>query len=352
MDISLLWNVWRILLARYIDTAKLKPDALVIGATKGLVAAVGDPYTVFMNEEENTDFRQVLSGHLQGIGAELEVKEGYITIVAPLRGSPAEKAGLLPKDIVLEADGVSLEGSSLQDAVDRIRGEKGTSVKLLIAREGQTEPLEKTIVREDIRIPSVEFEKVGTGSVIGHLSINQFGNDTIPDALQLIRSEVAGKPDIKGLIIDLRFNGGGYLEGAVDLASVFLKEGKVVTVERKDESQVHNASGKPLLPDLPLVVLINEGSASASEIVAGALQDLKRATIVGMKSFGKGTVQEVLDLQGGSSLRVTIARWLTPSGKDIGKEGIKPDVEVDRTPEDLEKGRDPQLQKSIDWLLR
>jgi carboxyl-terminal processing protease len=352
VSIEVLWSVWRLLLAHYIEPDELKADEMLEGAVHGLVEAVGDPYTSFMSPQENKDFRQALSGHLQGIGAELALRGGQIVIVAPLRGSPAEKAGLRPEDVILTVDGEAMTGKSLQDAVQKIRGQKGTSVKLGISRAESADPIEVTIVRDDISIPSTQFEekKTGTGSV-GVVSINQFGAETAIEVEKILRENVAGKP-LKGLIVDLRYNGGGYLEGAVQLSSMFMRQGRVVTVERRDAgAQHHDVDGQPITPDIPMVVLINEGSASASEILAGALQDNKRATIVGMKSFGKGTVQEVIDLPGGSSLRVTIARWKTPKGKDLGKEGVHPDIVVDLTQADADALRDPQLEAALEWLL-
>lgn len=353
VNIEMLWTAWRILLARYVDPNALDSKKMVEGAVFGLVDAVGDPYTVFMTPQENTDFRQALSGHLQGIGAELALRGGKIVIVAPLRGSPAEKAGLLPEDVIVNVDGQGLDGLSLQDVVTRIRGQKGTSVALTIERTGRPAPLQVTIVRDDIRVPSTQFtlKETGSGSV-GVLSINQFGAETVGEVRALLNEQVAGK-NLKGLIVDIRFNGGGYLEGAVELTSLFLKSGRVVSVERRDgPPQLHDVTGKPLVPDLPLVVLVNQGSASASEIFAGALQDHKRATIVGMQSFGKGTVQEVVDLPGGSSLRVTIARWKTPDGKDLSKEGVHPDIAVDITEADVaaDPPRDKQLEAAMAWI--
>lgn len=351
VDLSLLWGVWRVLQARYVDPDALHTRDMVYGAIQGLVAGVGDPYTAFMTPQESTEFQDSLQGHLQGIGAELALRNSTIVVVAPLKGSPAERAGLLPRDIILEVNGEEMIGKTLTEVVSRIRGEKGTVVTLTILREEEAEPLTFTITRDDITIPSTEFEvrQTGTGAV-GLLTINQFGGETVREVLGFVRTIDPAK--MKGLIIDLRFNGGGYLEGAVDLSSIFLPGGRIVTVEGRGGAQEqHSASGNPLLPDLPLVILINEGTASASEIVAGALQDHRRATIVGMQSFGKGTVQEVIDLPGGSSLRVTIAKWLTPNGRDLGKEGVTPDITVDRPRQTSEDAGDPQLQAAFEWLL-
>lgn len=351
VDLSLLWGVWRLLQSNYIEPGDLQTKEMVMGAVTGLVGAVGDPYTVFMTPKENTDFRDALSGHLQGIGAELAEREGKIVVVSPLKGSPAQKAGLAPQDVIVEVDGTDITGLKLNEVVTKIRGPKGTDVTIKVLREDADDLLTFTITRDNITVPSTQYEvkKTATGSV-GYLAINQFGSETIHEIEEILKGV---KPEeLKGFIVDLRYNGGGYLEGAVDLVSMFLKEGKVVSVERRNGSpQRHYVSGQTILETIPLVVMQNEASASASEIAAGALQDHKRATIVGMKSFGKGTVQEVIDLPGGSSLRVTIAKWLTPNGRDLGKDGVVPDIEVSRTREEIVAGTDPQLQAALEWLL-
>ncbi|MDD5623326.1 MAG: S41 family peptidase [Candidatus Peribacteraceae bacterium] len=350
-NLALMWGVWRLLIQHYIAPEKLQVMPMIYGATAGLVSALDDPYTVFMTPKENSAFEQNLEGKLQGIGAELTLKDEHVVVVAPIKGSPAQTAGLLPGDIITKVNGEDITDQALSDVVQRIRGPKGTSITLEIIRETEAEPLTFTIKREEITIPSVqsEIKKTGSGSV-GYIALNQFGGETVREterALDSFKDE-----DIKGIVLDLRFNGGGYLEGAVEIASLFLKQGKIVTVQRRDGEPVHHyVNGRPAEPDLPLSIIINQGSASASEILAGALQDHKRATIVGMKSFGKGTVQEVFDLPGGSSLRVTVARWLTPLGKDLGAEGVHPDIVVDRTREDTEADRDPQLQAALEWLL-
>lgn len=351
VDLSLMWSVWRLLQQHYIEPNNLQRQSMIFGAVQGMVGAVGDPYTTFMTPDENKEFHDSLDGHLQGIGAELALRNARIIIVAPLKGSPAEKAGLLPEDAVLGVDGWSTEGQSLNDVVSKIRGRKGTKVSLLILHPGSLEPVTVDIVRDDIVIPSVRSTVQQTESgAIAVVEINQFGSETTVEVREALRKLAA--TDLKGLIIDLRNNGGGYLNGAVDISSMFLSSGKVVSVERRDgEPQRHYVDGRPILPSLPLVVLINEATASASEILAGALQDHGRATIVGAKSFGKGTVQEVIDLPGGGSLRVTAARWLTPNGRNLGKEGVTPDVVVERTRQDIETGKDPQMEKAQSLLF-
>ena len=355
VNVDVLWSVWRLLLTHYIDPSMLKPQEMVLGAVRGMVNAVNDPYTVFMDPKENDEFHQTLSGDLQGIGAELALRSGRVLVVAPLKGSPAERAGLHPQDVIVKVNDQDIDGKSLQEVVDKIRGKKGTQVKITVARADAGALLTFTITREEIHVPSVQSEirRTKTGSV-ALLTINKFGGDTIKEATKAVGEFNKQNADkkLKGIIIDLRFNGGGYLDGAVALSSLFLREGKVVSVEGRDGPvQRHYVTGRPLMPDLPIAVLINEGTASASEIVSGALQDLKRATIIGVKSFGKGTVQEVLDLPGGSSLRVTIAHWLTPLGRNLGKEGVTPDIKVERSQQDLDANNDPQMNAALEWLL-
>lgn len=348
VDISILWNVWRLLLDRYIAPEELQPRTMLMGAIRGLVDAVGDPYTTFLTPEEHQEFRDTLQGELQGIGAELTIQEGKIVVVAPLNGSPAERAGLLPGDVITAVDFEDTNEKSLSDVVHRIRGPKGSEVSLSILRKEAAHIIR--IKREDIHVPSVEYELKNTKKgPIAYVAINQFGDGTVKEVTSSIVS--AKKSGVRGLILDVRYNGGGYLDGAVALASLFLQQGKIVSVKgRGDALSHHYGTGRPTLPDLPIVVLVNQGSASAAEILAGALQDHKRATVIGTKSFGKGTVQEVIDLPEGSSLRLTTAHWLLPSGKNLAHEGIAPDIVIDRTPEDVKQEKDPQLDAALQWF--
>lgn len=350
VDLTLMWSVWRLLTEHYIKPEKLQVTPMLYGATSGLVEAIDDPYTTFMPPQENKEFRQSLDGELQGIGAELTVKDGMITVIAPLKGSPAEAAGLLPEDVILAVDGKDIEGKSLTDAVQLIRGPKGTTVTLTVLHKEGDEAVEILITRDDIKVPSTESEIKETDSGdIGYIAVNRFGDGTSQEVEKALTSFV--KDDVIGMIIDVRFNGGGYLDRAVEMCSMFMKQGKVVSVARRQGEPTHHyVNGRPITEDTPLVVLINEGSASASEILAGALQDHGRATVIGKQSFGKGTVQEVFELPGGTSLRVTTARWLTPNGKDLGEEGVHPDIEVDRTIEQMEADEDPQLDAAIEYL--
>lgn len=356
VDISLLWDVWDALADRYIEPEKLQVSPLVYGAAEGLTRAVGDPYTVFMTPKENDEFRDGLKGNLEGIGAELTLQEGLVVVVTPLKGSPAERAGLLAKDIIENVDGHPMDGLNLSQVVSRIRGPKGTTVVLSIVRDagGTADRKEVSIVREEIHVPSVEAKIIDSSrKSIGYVALNQFGESSIKELRKEL--EIFKKRAVDGVILDLRNNGGGYLDGAAELVSFFLKDSVVVSVERRKEpTDVQRTSGKALLPDTPLVVLQNEATASASEIVAGALQDHHRATIVGQKSFGKGTVQEVVDLPGGASLRVTVAHWLTPNGKNLGKEGVLPDIVVepskDPPPKPGEEKIDPPLDAALEVL--
>lgn len=279
------------------------------------------------------------------------MKEGKIVVVAPLKGSPAIRAGLQAEDIISMVDAVDITGETLAQVVQRIRGPRGSEVVLTLVREDVAEPFDVSITRAEITVPSAEGEILETASgSLGYISINQFGEATARE-LEAVEKDFLNK-DLKGLILDVRFNGGGYLERASEIVSLFLKQGKVVSVARREgEPEHHYVNGRPLDMDIPMVVLINEGSASASEILAGALQDAGRATIIGVQSFGKGTVQEVFELPGGSSIRITTARWLTPNGTDLSKQGITPNIYVDRTNEQIQAGIDPQLDAAKEWLL-
>lgn len=351
VDMELLWTVWRLIDRNYVDPDSLDVDKLRFGAVRGLVRGIGDPYSAFMTPKESDDFQDVLRGELEGIGAELTMRDSRIVVVAPLKGSPAATAGLMPQDIITHVDGKDMSETSLQEAVQLIRGQKGTDVTLTVFRPKISDKLDVTITRDAIKVPSVEYEVIETGTgAVGLIEINQFGENTVEEA-RTAATALADK-SLSGVVLDLRFNGGGYLDGAIDIASIFLAEGKIVSVHhRGEEVESHYALADPLIPDLPMAVLINEGSASASEIVAGALQDHNRATIIGKKSFGKGTVQEVIDLPEGSSLRVTVAKWHTPDGRDLSEEGVMPDIEVDMDMEEFVAGRDSQKDFAVEHVL-
>lgn len=326
---------------------QLKEDALLDGLKDGLVKAAGDPYTDYLNPDEAKDFKEALSGSFSGIGAELgATSNGNITIIAPLDGSPADKAGLKSEDIIAGIDGRSTQGLSVEEAVRKIRGEIGTTVKLTIIRNNQP-PFELTLTRSQIIIPSIKSQVDGQ---IGYIKINQFSEDTAQQAYQI--AETFKDKNVKAILLDLRGNPGGFLNGAVDVASLWLEKDKTIVSERRagQTLKTFRAGGQSALKGLPTVVLIDRGSASASEIVAGALHDHKAAILVGQKSFGKGSIQQVEELAGGGELKVTIARWYTPAGKNIDKQGIKPDIEVKITEDDQKANRDPQKDQAYQLL--
>lgn len=322
-------------------------EKLLDGLKKGLVSAADDPYTEYFNPEEAKSFNEALSGSFTGIGAELGTNDqNQIVIVSPLAGFPAEHAGLKPQDSIVAVDGRPTSGLGVGAVVRKIRGEAGTKVTLTIVRNNSN-PFEVTITRAKIDLPSVEYE---IKDDIGYLKISQFNQDTVQKLQQAAR-EFKNK-SVKGIILDLRGNPGGYLSGAVELSSLWLDKGQAVVSQRRAGKIIETelAKGSNLFKGIPTVVLIDGGSASASEITAGALRDHKAATLVGVKSFGKGSVQQVDKLNGGSELKVTIARWYTPKGVNIDKQGIRPDIEVKVSEAQTKAGQDPQKDKALELL--
>lgn len=350
VDMDLFWTVWGELEDRYVDLEALQNDDMVYGAIQGMVDALGDPYTVFMTPKESTEFSASLEGTLEGIGAELTVKDKNLVIVSPLRGSPAEKAGLLPGDIIYKIEGEFANEMTLIEAVMKIRGENGTTVTLTIIRDNLEEPFDVSIVRDSIDIESVSVEKLDNEIV--YLSVNQFNDKTSDEFSKAISEMLLDEP--AGFIVDLRFNGGGYLDIAVDLLSYLLPADteavKIVERGKDDNNNVMYTNGSPKILNVPLVVIVNESSASASEIVAGAVQDHKRGVVLGVKTFGKGTVQEVENFNDGSSIRMTIAKWYTPEGRNIDKIGLTPDIIVEITDKDIENEYDAQKEAAIEYL--
>lgn len=328
---------------------ELTTESLLDGLKEGLAKSTGDPYTEYLNPKAAKDFDDGLNGTFSGIGAELGKDKELISVVAPISGFPAEKAGLRPKDIIAEIDGESAYDLSVSEAVSKIRGEAGTKVKLKVIRSGN-EQLEFEITREKITIPSVTSE-ILEGN-IGYLKVSRFSEDTTK-----LSTEAATKfkaANVSGVILDVRGDPGGLLEASVDLSSLWLDKGKIILQEKRGEVVVktYNAKGNPILKGIPTVVLINEGSASASEITAGALRDNNAATLIGVKTYGKGSVQSLVRLGDGGVLKVTIAKWFTPAGRNINKEGIEPDQEVKRSEEDFTANRDPQRQAALDFLKK
>lgn len=346
LDFSSLQKVYDVLRTKYdgnLDTTKL-----IDGAKHGLVEAAGDPYTVFFNDAEAKEFAGDLEGTFEGIGAELGKKDNQLIVVTTLDGSPAKAAGLQSNDSIIKVNGESTSGWSIEKAVSQIRGKKDTTVKLTIIR-GEETPRDITITRSTITDPSVKTEI--TADNIGIMRISRFGeSETARLASQAADS--FKQKNVKGIIVDLRGNGGGYLVAAQEIASLWLKD-KVVVTERsggKVVDTLRSNSDTAVLEGIPTVVLVDGGSASASEILAGALSDNGAAKLVGDKTFGKGSVQTIEDILGGGQLKVTVAKWYTPKGKNINKEGIKPDVTVTPTPEDITASRDVQKNKALELL--
>lgn len=329
---------------------KLDNKKLLDGLKAGLANAAGDPYTEYMTSDEAKDFEGQLNGTFVGIGAELSKDDqGNILIISPISGFPAEKAGLKPKDIIIEVNGKSTTGQTVNDVVKQIRGEENTVVKLKVVRDKAKE-LSFDITRTKITIPSVT-SKILDGN-IGYLRIARYAEDTTELATKAA-NEFKAK-NVKAVVLDVRSDPGGLLDAAVRVSSLWLPQNQMILQEKRDTLVVKNykALGNPVLKDIPTVVLINEGSASASEITAGALHDNNAAKLMGVKSFGKGSVQQLEKFSDGSVLKVTIARWYTPAGININKEGIKPDTEVKLDEEKFKAGTDTQLQAAIDALKK
>ena len=349
LDFGLFWKAWDLLKEKYVDRESLDANKLLYGAINGMLSASGDPYTTFFDPEATKAFDEEIAGSFDGIGAEMGMKDKVLTIIAPLEGMPAEKAGFLPGDKVLKIDGESTESLSLDVAVSKIRGKKGTTVTLTIYREGEAETRDITVMRDAITVKSVRTEDKKNGVQL--IRISRFGEDTGTEFRTVLKEVLAGKP--KGIILDMRSNPGGLLGMAVDIAGEFLPKNAVVVIEEDSEKKRESlvAKGADSLGALPVVILINGGSASASEILAGALRDNRDdVRIVGETSFGKGSVQELIPVNKNTKVKITVAHWLTPSGKQINKVGISPDVEVKLSASDLEKKRDPQMDRAIEVL--
>lgn len=328
-DFKLFWDVADKLRQDYFGAVNAQD--MLYGSIKGLVAALDDPYTIFADPTENKEFFDSLNGSYEGVGVELDVVDGALVVVAPLKDSPAEAAGIKPLDQVIAIDGQSVLGMTFSDVLNKIKGPSGTQVTLTIDRKGLSKPLDVTLTRKTIKRDSVSFE-MGDDK-IAVIRISRFANDTDAGFLSAVNKAIAD--GAKGVVLDLRNNPGGFLDSGVTVANEFLKEGVIVEERTKTgDKTVFSADGSGRLVDMLVVVLVNQGSASAAEIVAGALQDHGRAKVVGETTFGKGSVQEVEDFPDGSALRVTVAKWYTPNGNSISDAGIKPDKEVKATDKD------------------
>jgi len=325
---------------------------MVYGAISGMIKSLGDPYTIFMTPQENKNFSQSLQGNFEGIGAEIGLRNDVITVVSPLENSPAKKAGLKAGDKILKIDDKITTDLTVDEAVSLIRGQKGTKVRLTIARDGWSVAQEIEITRDIINIPITKFEmKQIDSKPIAYLALYEFTGNSVSEFANSAQKILTS--GAKGIILDLRDNPGGYLDSAVGIASWFLPDGQLVVTEDYGNGKKleHFSEGINKIGSYPLVILINQGSASASEILAGALRDnIKTVKLVGEKSFGKGSVQELEDMRGGTSIKITVAKWLTPSGHSIMDEGIEPDVKVEFTKDDIDNNRDPQLDKALEML--
>lgn len=323
-----------------LDSAKLQD-----GLQKGLVDAAGDPYTVFLSQKEAEEFNSDLNGEFSGIGAELGKRDQKLVVMAPLEGQPAKKAGVRAGDIIAKIGDEETTNFTIDQAVNKIRGKAGTDIKLSLIRGDEL--IELTITRASISIPSVKSE-ILEGN-IGYLQLSRFSDDTTELATKAAQDFKA--KNVKGIVLDVRNNGGGLLSTAVDVSSLWLND-KIVVSEKEGgkTTNVLRTGNNPILEGIPTKMLINEGSASASEILAGALRDNGAAELVGTKSFGKGSVQELVDLPGGAKLKVTVARWFTPKDKNIDKAGIEPSVKVELTPEDFKQDKDPQKARAVELL--
>jgi carboxyl-terminal processing protease len=347
VDFNLFWDVWKKLEELYVDKDKINEKVMFYGAIKGLVASVGDPYTVFMEPIIAKEFSDDLAGTFEGIGAEVGIKNDILTIISPLPDMPAEKSGLKAGDKVYAIDNEPTSGLSVDEAVRKIRGPKDTNVILTILRDGAEATKDYTITRGAIAIKSIITTERDDGIFV--IKVTNFNNDTEILFNEAIATVIEKKS--KGIILDLRNNPGGYLETAIEMTSEWIEK-DVVVIEKfsDDKKNEYLSRGRARMKNIPTVVLVNEGSASASEIVAGALQDKHQGKIVGQQTFGKGSVQTLENFGDGSSLKVTVAKWLTPNGRSINEEGIMPDVTVDYTLENYEKDEDPQFDKAVEMI--
>jgi|GEM_PF-64306 len=347
VDFSLFWSVWDKIDKRFLNSDKIDNQKMLYGAISGMVKSLGDPYTQFMDPEESKSFMDDVTGSFEGIGAEIGIRKEQLQIIAPLEGTPAQKAGLRSGDKILKIDDKNTSELTVDEAIKLIRGKKGTFVTLTILRDEV--PKEFKIKRDMINVPSLKLEDKDGG--ISYLQIYSFSENLSADFKKAARNII--NSGNKKIIIDLRDNPGGYLEIAEEIAGWFLKKGDLVVTEDfggKQENEEYRVQTDGRFSEYSVVVLINQGSASASEILAGALRDSKKIILVGEKSFGKGSVQAIEELDDGSSVKITIARWLIPSGISIMDEGLEPNIKIEMSSEDYEKGLDPQLDKATEIL--
>jgi len=353
INFSPFWKTWKILNEKHIDADTIEPEDKLWSSIEGLAASLGDPYTVFFPPQEAKEFQEEISGNFEGVGMEVGVKESRITVVAPLKGTPAERSGIKPGDSILAIDGTPTFGMTIDEAVDLIRGERGTEVLLTILREGEEKTRDISITRDKIQIPTLDTDNRSDGVFV--ISLYNFSANVETEFKQAL-SEFAVSGSNK-LILDLRGNPGGYLDASVEIASYFLPSGKVIVREvgkGGEELNVFRSRGYDIVSetDTEIIVLVNQGSASASEILAGALSENGVATLLGEQTFGKGSVQEVVEITPETTLKVTIAEWLTPEGTSISDEGLEPDIVVEYEVDETNLEYDNQLERAVEILLQ
>lgn len=346
VNFDLFWQVWSTVKNEYVEK-NISDKDLFYGALEGMVASLKDPYSVFLKPEISKEFSDELSGEFEGIGAEIGIKKDRLTVISPLPGTPAEKSGLKAGDKIYAIDGADTAGMFLYEAVNKIRGKKGTEVTLTVMRDSSKGPKEIKITRDAIKYDSVRWEMKDNN--MAYIKVLHYNTDTEEKFSQAVNEVLKKNP--KGIILDLRGNPGGFLDAAVKMASVWVEDGIIVTEKYSDtDKKEHDAVGKARLGDIKTVVLINGGSASGSEIVAGALKDHGKAVLIGEKTFGKGSVQSLENFEDGSSLKLTVAKWLTPNGTCINEKGVEPDIEIKMTDEDYNNDKDPQMDKAVEIL--
>lgn len=350
VDLSTLWETWNIIDSTYLHQEKLDTKKQVYGAIHGLVDSLDDPHSMFLTPEESEEFNSSIDGEFQGIGAEISKKQGKLVIITPLKNSPAEQAGIMPGDEIISIDDELVFDLSLLEAVLKIRGEKGTKVELGVKRANVKKLIDITIVRDKVIAPTVSWEIKDDN--IAYVEISKFGTDLTKEFRKMIDEVVLKSP--KGIVIDLRNNGGGLLDACLEITSEFLDKSLIVSTKGGTigMNEKHFATSGGALLDIPVIVLVNKGSASASEILAGAIADNKRGIVLGENTFGKGSVQSLIDLKDGSSLKVTIAEWLTPGGNSIQENGITPHETIEHTIEQMEKDIDPVLDRALEILKK
>lgn len=356
VDLKPFWDAWSILDQKFVPASStsfsLDNQEKIWGAIAGLTAAYGDPYTVFFPPKEAKMFQEEISGSFGGVGMEIGIQDGLLTVVAPLKNTPAQMAGVLAGDKIISIDGQSALKMTTDEAIKLIRGEIGTSVTIVFGRKGEETPIEKKLIRAAIEIPTVNTKMLPENIFV--IELYNFSANSPRLFKEALREFVQSGTD--KLVLDLRNNPGGYLEAALDMASWFLPTGKVVVTEDfggTKPNREYRSKGYDIFTDrLKMVILVNGGSASASEILAGALNEYGKATLIGSKTFGKGSVQELVPLTPDTSLKITVAHWLTPKGLNISEGGLTPDIVVDLTKENTKDGADPQLKEAVKYLLK